>query len=205
MASVSNFDLGKQAGVVNFTGDTMYKRVIGLVAVLIIALCVIMGIQRLILHVPPDLSLPPEYMPGQPQPPGVSCSSYGGPYGPYYYMPYAFCTVDKDIWLTLDYHAHTIMYSSIWLYERGLTAGDLVELYGLPLGTTRYGSSLDLVWQDRTAYVQTWQSGFSPLSRVYLVRYAGTDDKYTPWHGWQNAPPGSDMLKYLCQLANCPL
>jgi hypothetical protein len=121
------------------------------------------------------VNLPAHLRPGQPLPAGAICNWY--PYS------YSVCYGQwRTFYFTYDARQGTIVHVSTWLYERGLTAGDLILAWGQPTGY-QAGPLPVLFWSGR--YVYLIGRTFAPDNRVGALVW-DTEPRGEPWRGFRS-------------------
>lgn len=127
----------------------------------------------------PGLPEPPDsLLPGQPLEALGTCLWWE------YQAPSALLYCDHSPYMiTYNTHDKRIEHISLYVYQRQLTAGDLVEGWGKPSGLVDRPGTVKLVWQNRFAYILS--QPFSPDSRVVFLEWGVTSSE-RPWQGWTN-------------------
>jgi hypothetical protein len=124
---------------------------------------------------PPSVNMPAELLPGNPLPAHTACI-------PTYSYAEQYCW-SGDVYFQYDMEAGEITHSSIYLYDQGVTVGELVIAWGSPSGYRRDGADfINVYWADR--YVYVIGKIFGPDNKVVLVAWDASTQLSTPWKGW---------------------
>ena len=88
----------------------------------------------------------------------------------------------KTIYLTVDLASGQIVQTVI--PENGYSIGDLITIWGTPIGVQQSGKGTTVYWSSRSAYVIACP--FRPGSRVAWLTYFTTPIETQPWRGFRN-------------------
>ena len=121
-----------------------------------------------------------QFMPGQHIPRSAACRSYVPDF------EHQFCTKneDDDVWLVVM--RGEITHAEVFVYFRGVRAGDLIMAWGAPKGIyyETYGA-VDLYWDNTFAYVVT-HGHFDAFSQVGFIGYGVRDGERKMWRGFRS-------------------
>jgi hypothetical protein len=88
----------------------------------------------------------------------------------------------QSIWFSYNVRTQRIVHASI--ATKDITVGELMLVWGEPLGQLRQGNGQYIYWRDRYAYFIT--RSFDPTNRVAFVAYHSRPMKCRPWLGFIN-------------------
>lgn len=92
---------------------------------------------------------------------------------------------DRRMWITTNPNNARII--SVGVGVDDITIGELLIIWGLPMGYTHQGSLIYLYWPGRYVFLVT--PAFTPRAAVNYVGYTTEPMTYQPWRGF--TPGGS--------------